>query len=257
VTVEHDGQDGSGRNDPLLAVVTGEPLSEEARADAALLAEYREAEADVALLREQLEVIGLALSAEPASRPAPRAVQRSVPARRSGRRPRAVRFVVGGLVAAAAASVFAGLGWLAVQAGAGDDAMASGAKAADSAAEDPGNKSTGPLGSPAYLACTGLLVEGTVTEVVPVPRTGEQRVTLDVTRSYRPAGGGERTAAFVKGDEPAFGAPARLREGDHVLVAVPRAGTTADFWFVGEEAIAPQRQAIEGALPKARTIVCE
>ncbi|HZF90045.1 hypothetical protein [Streptomyces sp.] len=256
MTVEPDGQDGSGRDDPLLAVVTGEPLSEEARADAVLLAEYRGAEADVALLREQLEVIGLALSAEPASRPAPRPAARPVPSRRSGRRPRAVRLALGGLVAAAAASVFVGLGWLVAQSGTGDDAM-SGAKAADSAGEASAHESTGPLGSPAYLACVRLLAEGTVTGVAQVPGTGRERVTLDVTRSYRPAGGGGRTTSFVKDDEPAFGAPGRLHAGDHVLVAVPRGGTDADLWFVGEEAIAPQRQAIAEALPRARTTPCE
>ncbi|AIR98412.1 hypothetical protein [Streptomyces glaucescens] len=254
MTVEHDGQGGSGRNDPLLAVVTGEPLSEEARADAALLAEYRQAEADVALLREQLQVIGHALSAEPAPAPAPRAARRTGPERRSGRRPRAVRFALGGLAAAAAASVVVGLGWPAVQSGGGDDAM-SGAKAADSALEDP-HESRGPLGSPAYLACTRLLAEGTVTDVVPVPGTGRERVTLDVTRSYRPAGGDGRAVTFVKGDEPAFGAPRRLHEGDHVLVAVPVRGPDADLWFVGEEAIAPQRRAIAEALPEARTGPC-
>ncbi|MGX1130718.1 hypothetical protein RKD49_002908 [Streptomyces glaucescens] len=253
MTVEHDGHDGSGRagrDDPLMAVVTGEPLSDQARADAALLAEYRSAEADVALLREQLGIIGHALGSEPAARPAPE----PVPLRRPARR-RPLRLALTGLAAAAAATVFAGMGWLVVQAGAGADDSAGGSNA-ESAADSA--KSVGPLGSPGYLACTRLLVEGEVTDVVPVRGTGRERVTLDVTRSYIPAGkDGEDEATFVKGDDAVFGAPRHLRVGDDVLVAVPRHGTAADFWFVGEDDIAPQRTVIVDALPQARSMSCE
>jgi hypothetical protein len=148
-----------------------------------------------------------------------------------------------------------GMGWLVVQAGAGArDGAASGVKA-DKGAESA-QKSLGPLGSPAYLACTRLLVEGTVTDVVPGPRSGEERVTLDVTRSYRPTDGSGDQATFVKGDVPAFGGPRSLSEGDHVLVAVPRRGEAADLWFVGEQDIAPQRRAIAEALPQARATTC-
>jgi hypothetical protein len=252
VTVEHDGHGGYDRDDPLMAVVTGEPLSEEARADAALLAEYRSAEADVALLREQLGIIGHALGSEPAA-----AAPQPAPLRRPGRR-RPLRLALTGLAAAAAATVFIGMGWLVVQAGAGADDSAAGSKAADSAAEDSSHKSVGPLGSPGYLACTRLLAEGEVTDVVPVPGTDRERVTLDVSRSYIPAGkDGADETGFVKGDDAVFGAPRHLRVGDHVLVAVPRHGDLADFWFVGEEDIAPQRTAIADALPEARSMSCE
>ncbi|MFB9467459.1 hypothetical protein ACFF45_33445, partial [Streptomyces cinereospinus] len=80
MTVEHDGQGGSDRDDPLMAVITGRPLSEEARADATRLAEYRGAEADVAVLREQLGVIAEALTG-PAARPAGRPGRAPAPPR--------------------------------------------------------------------------------------------------------------------------------------------------------------------------------
>ncbi|MEV5337476.1 hypothetical protein AB0K93_03185 [Streptomyces sp. NPDC052676] len=260
MTVEHDGRDGYDRDDPLMAVLTGEPLPDTARTDPALLAEYRSAEADVALLREQLGVIAHALTEpepepEPASRPAARPGPEPgpVPLRSPQPRRRAPRRVRNGLGLAAALAVFLGMGWLVVQAGQGVDDAASGA--ADKGAESA-QKSQGPLGSPGYLACTRLLVEGKVTGVVPVPGGGEERVTLDVTRSYRPTGGSGDRATFVKGDEPAFGAPRHLREGDHVLVAVPRGGDAADLWFVGEEDIAPQRRVIAETLPQARATTC-
>ncbi|EGX56000.1 hypothetical protein SZN_30107, partial [Streptomyces zinciresistens K42] len=40
-----------GGTDPLMAAITGEPLSPEDRADAAFTAEHRAAAADVAVLR--------------------------------------------------------------------------------------------------------------------------------------------------------------------------------------------------------------
>ncbi|QIJ66534.1 hypothetical protein G7Z13_12075 [Streptomyces sp. JB150] len=251
-----------------MAVLTGDPLPDAARTDPALLAAYRSAEADVALLREQLGIIAHALT-EPETEPGPQSepgpasraparpetVPAPAPAPRPSRQPsrRTLRRVRNGLGLAAALAVFLGMGWLVVRAGQGVDDAASGAadKGAGSA-----QKSLGPLGSPAYLACTRLLVEGTVTGVAPGPRGGEERVTVDVIRSYRPAGATGGEATFVTGDAPAFGAPRSLREGDHVLVAVPRRGEAADLWFVGEEDIAPQRRAIAEALPRARSTTC-
>lgn len=74
MTAEHDGHEGrEGRDeqggddgmDALLAVLADEPLSDEARADAAFMAAHRSAQADVALLREQLGIIGDALAEPP------------------------------------------------------------------------------------------------------------------------------------------------------------------------------------------------
>ncbi|MFB9467532.1 hypothetical protein ACFF45_33845, partial [Streptomyces cinereospinus] len=165
-----------------------------------------------------------------------------------------LRIAHGGLAVAAAAAVLAGLGWLATRSGAGTD-TASGA-GADSAAVDSAHTPAGPLGRPAYLACTRLLAEGEVTRVVPVPGTDRERVTLDVARSYVPAGADPAQVTFVKDDDAVLGAPRHLHVGDYVLVAVARRADTADFWFVGEEAVAEQRRAIAGALPRARTGTC-
>ncbi len=54
---EHDGVDA------LMAAITDEPLPDAARADAGFMAEHATATAEVALLREQLGIIGQALSA--------------------------------------------------------------------------------------------------------------------------------------------------------------------------------------------------
>ncbi|MGF0171542.1 hypothetical protein ACQF36_13840 [Streptomyces sp. Marseille-Q5077] len=67
-----DGYDeGRGGVDALMAAITGEPLTDEARADAAFMAEHRSAAADVALLREQLGIIGHALTEPMPASPAP------------------------------------------------------------------------------------------------------------------------------------------------------------------------------------------
>lgn len=59
-----------GGDDALMAAITGEPLPPDAGADAR--GEYRSATADVALLREQLNLIGGALGGTvPEDRPAP------------------------------------------------------------------------------------------------------------------------------------------------------------------------------------------
>src|SRR2546430_465015 len=96
---EHNGADA------LMAAITGEALSEEARADTAFMAEHRRAEADVALLREQLGIIGDALGAEE------RPQRQSAPVRAPRDRGRARRFAFGSLAAAAVATVLAGMGW--------------------------------------------------------------------------------------------------------------------------------------------------
>lgn len=189
---EYDGVDA------LMAAILDEPLPAAARQDPAFTAARDAAAADVAVLREQLGLIGdtLAREAEPGPvpvRPLP-AVAR--PPRRA-RRPLRVAF--GALAAAAAASVVLGMGWLVTQAGQGDG-MSSSAEAdrkavgadeapgADEASGAKGSAGTG-FGTPHYLACARLVAEGTVSAVEPVPGTGQERVTLEVTRRYKPAPG--------------------------------------------------------------------
>ncbi|MGV9645982.1 hypothetical protein ACWDSB_32805, partial [Streptomyces sp. NPDC003514] len=65
MSAEHDGADA------LMTAITGDPLPPGAREDAAFLAEHRAAEADLAVLREQLGVIGRALAEPPPAAPAP------------------------------------------------------------------------------------------------------------------------------------------------------------------------------------------
>ncbi|GHI07672.1 hypothetical protein AQI88_25485 [Streptomyces cellostaticus] len=64
MTAGHEGAGEYAGMDALMAAITGEPLPEEARQDAAYLTEHRSAEADVAVLREQLTWLAEALAGE-------------------------------------------------------------------------------------------------------------------------------------------------------------------------------------------------
>ncbi|MGC9376369.1 hypothetical protein [Streptomyces sp. MH13] len=235
-----------GGQDALMAAITGEPLAPGADADA----EYRSAAADVALLREQLGIIGRSLS-EPL--PAPRVSPVGEPSRRPRRRPLAL--ALGGLAAACAATVVTGLGWLVVQDGGGalDDTASGSAEAGDRQADSAGAGGVA-FGSPRYLACARLVAEGTVTRAEPLPGAGRHRVTLDVTRSHkpreRPGNTGERIT-FVLDDTTA-----RLVEGDRALIGIPLDGDSPDAVITGEEAIAAERAWITASLPESRTLTC-
>ncbi|XUL88154.1 hypothetical protein ACQ86D_16995 [Streptomyces galilaeus] len=233
---EYDGVDA------LMAAITGEPVPEAARADAAYLAEHRAATADVALLREQLGIIGEALSAPP--RPEPGPVRTPRPARR--RHPALRALAYGTLAFAVVAGMITGLSWLvAHNGGAADSASSRSADSGSKAAGGSGGGSTtpGPLSDPElYVACSSLLVEGTVTGVQPGsdPR---KRITVAVTRSYRPASGpADVTVVLPAGANPA------PRQGQHVLVGVRKGSATATLWVVGADAVAADRAEIVGAL---------
>jgi len=236
MTAEHNGADA------LMAAITGEELTDQARADAAFMAEHRGAVADVALLREQLGLIGDALAQDA---PAP---QKPPPVRvpRDWRRARRVAF--GSLAVAAVATVLAGMGWLVTQAGSGaseDSGTASGSKA-DTAARSP-------FSSPGYLACTRLVAEGDVTEVEQVPGAAEQeRITLHVTRSYKPQKA-KKEVTFVL-DESA--GQKALHKGDHILVAIPRHAATAEYVLVGESSVARERAGLDRALAESAGLAC-
>ncbi|MGW2620619.1 hypothetical protein [Streptomyces sp. NPDC001500] len=250
MTAEHDGRGGP---DALMAAIAGEPLPDEARADAAFMVEHRSAAADVALLREQLGVLADALT-EPAREGA--APPPPVPVRRA-RAPRRLRpLLLGAVGAAAAGALVFGAGWAAVRTGAGaaDDA---GSK---SAASDAGRGESGGmtareagalLADPGYLACTRLVVEGDVTGVRRLPGTTRERVSLRVTHAYRPA----RSAPEVGVDrERDAGAP--LDPGAHVLVALARGTDVPDVWVIGEPDIAAQRGTLARTLPEAAAAAC-
>ncbi|MDG9721438.1 hypothetical protein [Streptomyces sp. DH41] len=245
-----------GGHDALMAAIMGEPLPPGAGADTGAEAEYRSAAADVELLREQLGIIGRSLGEPPAERRAPAAaepVHRPGP-RRPRRRPLALAF--GALAAACAAALVTGLGWLVVRSGSGAaEDTASGSAAVGDKEADSAEAGGAAFGSPRYLACARLVAEGTVTGAEPVPGTGRHRITLDVTRSFkpeeRPERGGE-PVTFVLDDTTA-----RLAVGDHALIGVPRYGNTPDTVITGEEAVATERAWITASLPEARTLTCD
>ncbi|MET8448311.1 hypothetical protein [Streptomyces sp. NPDC005209] len=239
MTAEHDGHEGrEGRDeqggddgmDALLAVLADEPLSDEARADAAFMAAHRSAQADVALLREQLGIIGDALAEPPkaatAERPAP--VRAARPGR--PRRPRVLRLAVGAFAVAAVATVLSGMAWLLTQTGTGSD-MKSGAS-------DSGAKAGGAYGAESgLLECARLVVEGDVTAVQRVPGTELRSVTVRVTRHYKPAEG--KAEITVRTDEAIDPAP---RAGTHVLIGIlSRSSAVADLWVTDRTELAAQR----------------
>ncbi|MQY32482.1 hypothetical protein SRB17_04310 [Streptomyces sp. RB17] len=264
--------------DALMAAVTGEPLPEEAQRDPGFLAEHRAAEADVAVLKEQLTWIAEALTGEEtvpeerAGHPGPVSRPRggTRPAR-AGRRPprpprpgrpsgprRALRVAFGALAGAAAFAVVVGFGWMVTQSGGSDDNSA----AADSSGKSVGDaraKVSGDGGRPSDpeldLACSRLVVEGTVAGVEPQKESPWSRITLQVIRSYKPAyqppHGPSEVGFLLDG-----GARPAPRKGQHVLVQVGVGQQNASLWAVGDTRVAVNRAWITEALPTSRHVTC-
>ncbi|MFF7470172.1 hypothetical protein [Streptomyces sp. NPDC008092] len=285
MTAEHEGAAGAGEYagmDALMAAVTDEPLPDEARRDAAFMAEHRSAEADVAVLREQLAWLAQALTGqEPMPEEAePARTAGSAPAARAGKRPgsgtrpagpahparpprpgrpsgprRALRIAVGSLAAAAAFGLVAGLGWM-VTHNSGAAESASGASAADAKSQgsSPAEGAVGggrPSDPAVALACYRLVAEGTVAAVDPGAQPSGTRIVLTVTRSYKPAHGpAEVTVLLDDGADPA------PRKGQHVLVGVDQGQRTASLWAVGDSRVAAERAWIVEALPGSRETAC-
>ncbi|MFJ7293928.1 hypothetical protein [Streptomyces collinus] len=261
MTAEH-GEDGYDEV-ALMAVLTGEAPPDDALADGAFMTEYRSATADVALLREQLGLIGEALAGPervseevPEQDPEPRpaagggASVTSLSARRGRRKP--WDLALKGLVAAVGAGLVIGMGWLVVQSDgmdAGSDRGAS--SAADGSAGREHADEDAKLSNAGYLACARIVVEGIVTEVETVPGTGQDRVTLDVTRYYKPDKGRARITFPLEA-----GAVPSLRAGDHMLVGISGEQAQPDTWATGEKEIARERAWITAALPASRTLPC-
>ncbi|MFK4864696.1 hypothetical protein ACI3K4_05660 [Streptomyces sp. CSMPJR101] len=255
MSTEHDGADA------LMTAITGEPLPPGAREDAAFLAEHRAAEADLAVLREQLGLIGHALAEPPPAAPAPEPAP-ALPVRPSPRpRRRAFSLALGGLAVAAAASVMAGMGWL--MSGGGTGAADSSSLDAGSSAEKQSDAGGVAFGSARYLACSRLVAEGEATAVERLPGTTTLRITLSLTRVYLPevpevpeedAKGNkpDEEQVFVVDENVVPG----IRAGDPVLVGVPRGADQPDFWAVGERQIALERAMVTASLPEARELTC-
>ncbi|MEU0388330.1 hypothetical protein [Streptomyces chartreusis] len=237
MTAQHERNSGA---DALMAAIMEEPLP-----DAALADEHRAAVADVALLRRHLRVLGDAL-AEPAPVHDPVRTTGPAPVRPPRPRRRPFALALGAVGVAVAAALFTGMSWLVVESGSGS---------ADTTGSGPAQSDAGAAASKSaagYLSCSRLVVEGTVTGVEPLAGTGQQRVTLHVTRSYKPAKG-DAEVSFLWEDflEP------RPRKGQHVLVGVPRDSAVADKWVVDRRDIAEERAWITEALPQARGLKCE
>ncbi|MGW2635418.1 hypothetical protein [Streptomyces sp. NPDC001348] len=232
-----DGTDGADDLDALRAVLAGEPLTGRDRADAAFMADHRAATADVALLREQLGIIGDALAGP---EPRPRPAARNAPAgERWYRHPGVRTLSFGALVTTAVASVLLGLGWL-VTSNNGIDEQ-SGGSASDKSV------SGGSARGPARLACADLVVEGDITKVRRIPGTDEDRVTLRVTRHYVPEKGKDEVTVLVAREtvpDP--------RPGQHVLAAMHKGLTQPARWLTGATEITRERAALVRELPKPR-----
>jgi len=239
--------------DALLAAITDEELPEGAHDDPEFTAEHRAAVADVALLREQLTLLGDALAepgeeTRPVRTPKRRARRPAGAPRNRGRRPLAL--AMGTLVAAAFAAMVVGMGWLIAHNGVGasDDAGGSSAAKADSG----GRNADSSLSEPGYLACSRLVVEGTVARVERLGDGSQSRITLDVSRYYKPEKGADQVDFLMLEDQQPH-----LRKGQHVLVGIPEGMPRPDIWTVGEKDIARERAWILKALPKSKGLKCQ
>ncbi|MFI1676879.1 hypothetical protein [Streptomyces sp. NPDC020607] len=236
--------------DALMTAITDEPVPDGALDDPAFAAARAAAVADVALLRERLGAVGDALAADgPGTATAP---ERVVPLRSPrGAARRRFTVVLGAVAATVAAAMVGGLAWLAVDAGQG----AGDADKADTASGAKSRPSSGDadadLSAEGFVACSRLIVEGTVTAVDPVPGGLQDRITVDVTRYLKPESG-KPTVAFPmdRAVEP------RLKKGDRVLVTIDEGAAEPANWAVGKERDR-LRTMILKALPDSKKIRCE
>ncbi|MEU0406709.1 hypothetical protein ABZ307_02635 [Streptomyces griseorubiginosus] len=229
-------------SDALMAAITGDELTDEERADSAFLAEYRAAEADIALLREQLGILGETLAEPP---PAPKPVPARLRPSPARRRVRTLAF--GTLAVAAAAGVVTGLGWLLGHSGElNSDA---GASSADSASKAEAGVR---FGGPAYLACATTVAEGEITGVKELPAAGQIQVTVRVSHWFKPTRGAKDLTYVV--DE--YDLPEPLTRGTAVLFGVSPGSPVPDHWIVGTQPIARERAWITASLPESRTLPC-
>lgn len=265
--------------DALMAALTDEPLPEGARDDAEFLTEHRSALADVALLREQLRIMGDTLAAgtpvtegdrpdpeaEPSPASAPRGRPKPLRTPKPSRKPKSLRapkpsrpsqppwyrryagVAMGTLVVGAGTAMLGGMVWLGVQGGVGDGGADS------SAAKQEDGAGDASLYSPEmHLACSKVLVEGTVQSITPAA-DGNVSVVLKVKRYYRP----EQSVA----DRPTItvtllgSAKEDLEVGTYTLVRVPVFPQDRQDWETGP-GVADARKDILKALPKARGMEC-
>ncbi len=234
--------------DALMTAITDDPVPEEALSDPAFAAEHAAAVADVALLRERLGVIGAALAAAPEAPP-----ERVVPLRapRTARR----RFTIASARSPRAAPPSRdrrdGLAGGGCGQGGRRDADSGDAKAAapDERADGSGHAEAARTAE-GFVACSRLIVEGTVTAVDAVPGAARDRITLKVTRHIKPASG-DRTVTFPMSHD----VDPRLEKGDRALITVPKGAAEPDNWATGKEGDELRRMILK-ALPGSAGIRC-
>lgn len=255
----------------LMLALTGEPLPQEDAADPEVVAAHAAAEADVALLAEQVRGIGDALAArakpKPAPAPAPAPAPELVPAPESApvkplapvsvfrMRPRLRPLVVAVkmLAAVCAVGMLGGLAWLAVDGGAGVSESASDKSAGDAkaGAKGKGSEESGDVTPEGFVACSRLIVEGTVVRVEPVHGAERDTITLTVTRYYKPTKGPEKVTFRMDHDvDP------RLKPGDRTLISIPKGEQYPDNWATKAKDRASLRDMVVNALPGSRALKC-
>ncbi|OLZ65721.1 hypothetical protein AV521_30360 [Streptomyces sp. IMTB 2501] len=171
------------------------------------------------------------------------------PGRPTGPR-RALRIALGSLAGAAAFVLAVGFGWMVTHsAGSVDDSGA--ASAADRNGKASGAETGPSAGLARELACSRLVVEGRVAKVEPEKSPLWSRITLTVTRSYKPAHGPAEVTFQLAG-----GAQPPPRTGQHVLVTVGAGRRNASLWAVGDARVAVNRAWITEALPQSRHTTC-
>ncbi|MGI3197635.1 hypothetical protein ACRJ4W_01005 [Streptomyces sp. GLT-R25] len=252
--------------DALMAALTDEPLPEDARDDAEFLAEHRSALADIALLRDQLRLMGDTLATEtPATEPQPLTKPKPLRTPRQLREPKPFRppkaagpsrppwyrryagVALGTLVVGAGTAMLGGMVWLGVQGGG-----AGGSSDSSAAKEDSGAGDSSLYSPEMHLACSKVLVEGTVQSITPTD-DGNVRVVLKVKRYYRP----EQSVA----EHPTItvtlldSARADLKVGTYTLVRVPVYPQDRQDWETGW-GVGDARKGIVDALPGAQGMKC-
>ncbi|MFD6432414.1 hypothetical protein [Streptomyces venezuelae] len=238
--------------DALMTAITDEPVPDEALRDPGFAAAHAAAVADVALLRERLGAVGDALaSAGPGPEPeVPK--ERVVPLRPTrGASRRFLTVALGAVAATVAAAMVGGLAWLAVDAGPGggdsDKADTASGKSRPGADAD----ADADLSAEGFVACSRLIVEGTVAAVDPVPGGLQDRITVDVSRYLKPTSG-KPTVTFPMDQE----VEPRLKKGDRVLITIDEGSAEPANWAVGKERDR-LRAMILKALPASKKIKCD
>ncbi|MGW2231250.1 hypothetical protein, partial [Streptomyces formicae] len=230
--------------DALMLALTDDPVPADALGDPDFAAEHAAAVADVTLLRERLGAVGDALAAAPTPPVVPVRAPRSAARRR-------LAVGLGTVAATVAALVIGGLGWLAVDAGQSTSGDSDAGKGAASDSRDGAGGGSADLTPEGFVACSRLIVEGTVTAVDPVPGGVQDRVTVGVRRYLKPESG-PRTITFPMNHD----VDPRLEKGDDVLVTIPKDAAEPDNWAKDREDRDRLRAMVLKALPRSATIPC-